>query len=101
MTADAYQTLYNCIIPFGIRKPSPAAEREQLNELNRLAELEAKKQKIKDDLATAVATYEMIQRRETEQQMAVQRRHDDEISFYNRTNHQIQLLIERIQTPTE
>jgi hypothetical protein len=68
---------YMNVVSFGIRKPLPA-EHRQLNVQNRLTALEAKKQIIKDDLATAIETYEIIQIRKIEQRMAISKIHNNE-----------------------
>lgn len=98
MTMDAYRSLYESSIAFGIRK-SLSAEHNKLDMQERLTELEAEKQKIKDDLATAVAKYEMAQRQGTEQRMAEQQRHNEEINFLKRSNQQLKAQLEGIIAP--
>lgn len=98
MTMDAYRSLYESSIAFGIRK-SLSAEHNKLDMQERLTELEAEKQKIKDDLATAIAKYEMAQRQGTEQRIAEQQRHNEEINFLKRSNQQLKAQLEGIIAP--
>lgn len=95
---DAYRSLYESSIAFGIRK-SLSAEHNKLDMQDRLTELEVEKQKIKDDLATAVAKYEMAQRQGTEQRIAEQQRHNEEINFLKRSNQQLKAQLEGIIAP--
>lgn len=96
MTMDAYRTLYECSLSFGIRKSLPA-ENRQLDVQNRLTALETKKQIIKDDLASAIATYETIQRQEVEQRMIEEKIYNDEIIFLKKNKTQLEAFIEGIQ----
>ncbi|XP_060834863.1 33 kDa inner dynein arm light chain, axonemal [Rhopalosiphum padi] len=98
MTMDAYRSLYESSIAFGIRK-SLSAEHNKLDMQDRLTELEVEKQKIKDDLATAIAKYEMAQRQGTEQRIAEQQRHNEEINFLKRSNQQLKAQLEGIIAP--
>ncbi|XP_025405247.1 33 kDa inner dynein arm light chain, axonemal [Sipha flava] len=98
MTMDAYQSLYESSIAFGIRK-SLSAEHNKSDMQDRLTELEAEKQKIKDDLATAIAKYEMNQRQGTEQRIAEQQRYNEEINFLKRSNQQLKAQLEGIIAP--
>jgi len=98
MTMDAYRSLYESSIAFGIRK-SLSAEHNKLDMQDRLTELEAEKQKIKDDLATAIAKYEMAQRQGIEQRIAEQQRHNEEINFLKRSNQQLKAQLEGIIAP--
>lgn len=98
MTMDAYKTLYESSIAFGIRK-SLFAEHNKLDMQDRLTELEADKQKLKDDLATAIAKYEMAQRQATEKQIAEQQRHNEAIHVLKRSNQQLKAQLEGIIAP--
>lgn len=66
---------------------------------DKLTELEAEKQKIKDDLTTAIAKYEMAQRQGTEQRIAEQQRHNEEINVLKRSNQQLKAQLEGIIAP--
>jgi len=98
MTMDAYRSLYESSIAFGIRK-SLSAEHSKLDMQDKLTELEADKQRIKDDLTTAIAKYEMAQRQGTEQRIAEQQRHNEEINVLKRSNQQLKAQLEGIIAP--
>jgi dynein light intermediate chain len=97
MRIDAYRTLYECSITFGIRKLLPVEHRSYAQ--NQLTSLKknTKKKKIEDDLATVIATYEMIQRKEIEQRIAVQKIHNDEINYLKKNKQQLEAFIEAYQ----
>ncbi|VVC25308.1 Axonemal dynein light chain [Cinara cedri] len=98
MTMDAYRLLYENTKEIRIKK-SLSAELNMLDMQDRLTEMEAIKQKTEDNLAIAIAKYEIAQRQGTEQRIAEQQRHNDEINFLERTNQQLKAQIEGIIAP--
>ncbi|XP_050545761.1 axonemal dynein light intermediate polypeptide 1-like isoform X3 [Daktulosphaira vitifoliae] len=93
MTIDAYKTLYESSIAFGIRK-SLSAEHNKIDLQDKLTELEVNKQKLKIDLETAIKKYEMNQRQSTEKRIAEQQRHNEEINMLKRSNQQLKAQLE-------
>uniref|UniRef100_UPI0037E8475D axonemal dynein light intermediate polypeptide 1 n=1 Tax=Semicossyphus pulcher TaxID=241346 RepID=UPI0037E8475D len=98
MTIDAYQTLYESSVAFGMRK-ALQAEQGKADMEKRIANLEEEKQNLKKQLNEQKAQCDANEKREIERRQSEEKKHAEEIQFFKKTNQQLKTQLEGIITP--
>jgi len=95
MTMDAYRTLYESAIAWGMRK---ALESEQgKSDLEKKIEtLDADKKELERQVQELRSKCEFIEKRENERRAHDEKKHSEEVSFLKRTNQQLKTQLESI-----
>eukprot|EP01116_Phalansterium_solitarium_P000695 TRINITY_DN10535_c0_g1_i1.p1 TRINITY_DN10535_c0_g1~~TRINITY_DN10535_c0_g1_i1.p1 ORF type:complete len:256 (+),score=65.79 TRINITY_DN10535_c0_g1_i1:152-919(+) len=95
MTMDAYRTLYESAIAWGMRK---ALESEQgKSDLEKKIEtLESDKKELERQVQELKSKCEFIEKRENERRAHDEKKHSEEVSFLKRTNQQLKTQLESI-----
>ncbi|XP_028281863.1 axonemal dynein light intermediate polypeptide 1-like [Parambassis ranga] len=94
-TLDAFRTLYDSSMAFGIRK-ALQAEKGKADMEKRIADLENEIQQYKKQLNEQEAQCDAIEKREAEKRQAEDKKHQDEIQFLKRANQQLKTQLEGI-----
>ncbi|KAE8289083.1 Axonemal dynein light intermediate polypeptide 1 Inner dynein arm light chain, axonemal [Larimichthys crocea] len=98
MTIDAYQTLLESSVAFGIRK-ALQAEQGKADMNRRISELENEKQDLMKELNEQKAQHESHEKREREKRQIEEKKHNEEIQCLKRANQQLKSHLEEIVTP--
>lgn len=98
MSMDAYETLYCSSIAFGMRKALQSQEGKETLVEN-VAQLEAEKKKIENEIEKMKLCFEQNERRNAELNMAEEKKHSEEIAFLKKTNVQLKAQLEGIIAP--
>ncbi|KAF7708752.1 axonemal dynein light intermediate polypeptide 1-like [Silurus meridionalis] len=98
MTIDAFQTLYESSVAFGIRK-ALQAEQGRSDTEKKIAELESEKMELERQLNEEKAKCEAIERRENERRQAEEKRYTEEIQFLKSTNQQMKAQLDALVAP--
>ncbi|EEH56070.1 flagellar inner dynein arm light chain [Micromonas pusilla CCMP1545] len=105
MTIQAYQTLYESSVAFGVRK---ALQTEQgksdmeariLQARSSIALLETDKADLERQCAEWKAKCEAIEKRESERRADEEAKHGDEIAYLNRSNKQLKAQLDKFLSP--
>lgn len=95
MTIDAYRTLYESSVAFGMRKALQAEQGK--NEMKqRIEELEKENSELKNQLKEAEARFEALKKRETEKRKQDEKKYEEEIAFLKKQNQQYKNELDRI-----
>ncbi|XP_058246770.1 axonemal dynein light intermediate polypeptide 1 isoform X2 [Hemibagrus wyckioides] len=98
MTIDAYQTLYESSVAFGMRKALQAKQGQSDMEL-KITDLENEKRELERQVNELKAKCEAIERRENERRQVEEKKHTEEIQFLKRTNQQLKTQLDAIIAP--
>ncbi|CAJ1062734.1 axonemal dynein light intermediate polypeptide 1 isoform X2 [Xyrichtys novacula] len=98
MTIAAYQTLYESSVAFGMRK-ALLAEQGKSDMEKRIDELEDEKLELKKELNEQKAEWDAYKKSENERRQIDEKKHAEEIQFFQRTNQQLKTQLEGIITP--
>ena len=95
MTIQAYQTLYESSIAFGMRKALQAEQRKtEMN--NRIKELESQVRDLEGNVESLDQQIEDIEQEETRRQEEDEKAHKNEVDLYKRTNQKWKEELEKI-----
>ncbi|KAM6910529.1 axonemal dynein light intermediate polypeptide 1 [Xenentodon cancila] len=100
MTIDAYQTLYESSIAFGMRK-ALLAEQGKDDMINRISDLENEKQDLMKQLNEQKALCDAIEKREAEKRLLEEKKYNEKIDSLTMTNKQLKAQLEGIITPVK
>jgi len=98
MTIAAYQTLYESSVAFGMRK-ALMAEQGKADMEKKVTELEEDKRDYERQVNELKAKIDQIEKRNSEQRAAEEKKHAEDITFYKRTNQQLKTQLEGIIAP--
>ncbi|TSQ69498.1 Axonemal dynein light intermediate polypeptide 1 [Bagarius yarrelli] len=98
MTIDAYQTLYESSVAFGMRK-ALQAEQGKSDMEKKIVDLENEKKELEKQLNEQKAKCEAIERSENERRQVEEKKHTEEIQFLKRTNQQLKIQLDAIIAP--
>ena len=95
MTIQAYQTLYESSIAFGMRKALQAEQRKtEMN--NQIKELESQVRDLEGNVESLDQQIEDIEQEETKRQEDDEKAHKNEVDLYKRTNQKWKEELEKI-----
>ncbi|XP_065506379.1 axonemal dynein light intermediate polypeptide 1 [Caloenas nicobarica] len=100
MTIDAYQTLYESSIAFGMRK-ALYAEKGKSDLEKTIAELQEEKQELQRQVNEQKAKCEAIEKRESERRLIEEKKHAEEVQLLKQINQQLKAQLESILAPTK
>ncbi|XP_065179600.1 33 kDa inner dynein arm light chain, axonemal-like [Sycon ciliatum] len=100
MTLQAYQTLYESSVAFGMRK-ALQSEQGKSDMKERIVELEEEVKQQEKMVADWKNKYEALEKREAERRVADQTKHQEEMQFAKRTNQQLKTQLEGIIAPNK
>ncbi|XP_014252644.1 33 kDa inner dynein arm light chain, axonemal-like [Cimex lectularius] len=98
MTANAYQSLYESSIAYGMRK-ALMAEQNRSNLEEELKRLRDEKSELKKRLLELRARYELMDRRAAELRATEEKKHNEELAQLRRTNNTLKAQLETIIAP--
>ncbi|XP_027004854.1 axonemal dynein light intermediate polypeptide 1 [Tachysurus fulvidraco] len=98
MTIEAYQTLYESSVAFGMRK-ALQAEQGKSDMEKEIADSENEKRELEMQVNELKAKCEAIERRESERRQVEEKKHIEEIQFLKRTNQQLKAQLDAIIAP--
>ncbi|GAA6101467.1 axonemal dynein light intermediate polypeptide 1-like [Tachysurus ichikawai] len=98
MTIDAYQTLYESSVAFGMRK-ALQSEQGKSDMEKKIADLENEKSELERQVNELKAKCEAIERQESERRQVEEKKHAEEIQFLKRTNQQLKTQLDAIIAP--
>ncbi|GAA6099260.1 axonemal dynein light intermediate polypeptide 1 [Tachysurus ichikawai] len=98
MTIEAYQTLYESSVAFGMRK-ALQAEQGKSDMEKEIADSENEKRELEMQVNELKAKCEAIERRESERRQVEEKKHTEEIQFLKRTNQQLKAQLDAIIAP--
>ncbi|KAK2854715.1 hypothetical protein Q7C36_006584 [Tachysurus vachellii] len=98
MTIEAYQTLYESSVAFGMRK-ALQAEQGKSDMEKEIADSENEKRELEMQVNELKAKCEAIERRESERRQVEEKKHTEEIQFLKRTNQQLKTQLDAIIAP--
>jgi dynein light intermediate chain len=95
MTIQAYKTLYESSVAFGMRK-ALQAEQGKAEMLKTIRELERDKEDLERQVQELNAKCEAIEKREIERRQADEKKHQDEVNFLRKANQQLTTQLQTI-----
>eukprot|EP00033_Pygsuia_biforma_P000823 GCRY01000957.1.p1 GENE.GCRY01000957.1~~GCRY01000957.1.p1 ORF type:complete len:272 (-),score=46.71 GCRY01000957.1:517-1224(-) len=98
MTIDAYRTLYESSVAFGMRK-ALHEEQGKIDMETRVKMLEEEKADLQRQVQELKSKFEAVEKRESERRALEEKKHADEIAFLKRTNVQLKTQLESILAP--
>ncbi|KAK2852422.1 hypothetical protein Q7C36_007623 [Tachysurus vachellii] len=98
MTIDAYQTLYESSVAFGMRK-ALQSEQGKSDMEKKIADLENEKTELERQVNELKAKCEVIEKQESERRQVEEKKHTEEIQFLKRTNQQLKTQLDAIVAP--
>ncbi|KAK9533472.1 hypothetical protein VZT92_008588 [Zoarces viviparus] len=97
-TIDAYQTVYESSVAFGIRRVLQA-EQSKADMEKTICDLEKETGDLKKQLNEERANYESFKKKVNEKQQLEEKKHSEDMESMNRTNQQLKNQLEKILTP--
>ncbi len=98
MTSQAYQTLYESAIAYGMRK-SLQAEQGRRELEGRLDGLEGEKESLTRQVAELKEKLETLEAQESERRAVHEKKHAEEIAFLKKSNQQLKAQLESVLAP--
>lgn len=95
MTINAYKTLYESSIAYGMRK-ALLSENGKSEMQQRTKTLEKEKEQLEKQYRDAVAKYEALEKRETERRKADEKKFEEELTFLKKQNLQYKQELDRL-----
>ncbi|GET88922.1 dynein arm light chain, putative [Leishmania tarentolae] len=100
MTLDAYRSLYESSIAFGMRK-ALHAEQEHVELEARVRALEREKADLQQQVEELVEECARIEQDEAQRHQDEQRKHDEEVAFFRRTYETLTANLQTVVNPTK
>ncbi|KAG9395415.1 axonemal dynein light intermediate polypeptide [Carpediemonas membranifera] len=99
MTSQAYQTLYESAIAYGMRKTLQAEQgRKELE--GRLQQLEGEKEAANRQVAELKEKLETLEAQESERRAVHEKKHAEELVFLKKSNQQLKAQLESVLAPS-
>lgn len=98
MTINAYRTLYESSVAFGMRK-ALHAEQGKVDMQATIRNLEREKEDLERQVAELTTKCEAIERREAERRAADEKKHQEEVSFYRKTHQTMTVNLQTVINP--
>lgn len=100
MTIQAYQTLYESSVAFGMRKALMAEQgKSDMEQL--IKNLEAEKKDLEKQVMDLKAKCDAIEKREAERRLLDDKKHNEELQALKKTNQQLKAQLEGIIAPAK
>lgn len=98
MTINAYRTLYESSVAFGMRK-ALHSEQGKVDMQATIRNLEREKEDLERQVAELTTKCEAIERREAERHAADEKKHQEEVSFYRKTHQTMTVNLQTVINP--
>eukprot|EP00357_Protocruzia_adherens_P013484 CAMPEP_0114995968 /NCGR_PEP_ID=MMETSP0216-20121206/14038_1 /TAXON_ID=223996 /ORGANISM="Protocruzia adherens, Strain Boccale" /LENGTH=238 /DNA_ID=CAMNT_0002360097 /DNA_START=33 /DNA_END=749 /DNA_ORIENTATION=- len=95
MTIQAYQTLYESSIAFGMRKALQSEQKKSEME-NKIKELDNECSRLQNEVEELEQNIEDVEKREQDQQEREEKAHKDEVEFWKRSNEKLKKELESL-----
>eukprot|EP00164_Ancoracysta_twista_P002050 GFYU01002701.1.p1 GENE.GFYU01002701.1~~GFYU01002701.1.p1 ORF type:complete len:247 (+),score=91.94 GFYU01002701.1:113-853(+) len=100
MSIQAYQTLYESSVAFGMRK-ALQAEQGKADMEARIKDLEHEKKELEKQVLELKSRCEAIEKRENERRALDEKKHAEEVTFLKKQNQQLKTQLENLLAPTK